>query len=474
MLQSLSLVFVSVYMFKILDKFTGVVLGFILFPLKSLLINLVIMAFVLLTVVLALGFTPFILLAKFRSDNLLMTLLKTAMASLGAFVLIPTVAFFGFVFLVNQSITDVFKSIYSGVTEGYRLGFRHILEQTYRGYDRFSPILRAIHGRAGGRFTRRGWGLHELTSLIADDTDYTQLEDVPRSANPVPDLTGESQQTSQSFIPLTDEELEKAKAIANEELEKAKPITKLKLKTVIEQYESLLGRLNKLEEALSHERDEDGCLDDELIEDELIVNVSIKNPSLIVKLVKDEKTDTWRVEPATTKIIDFEKNLYQWLQRSDSHPLISNESLREKPNSRWQVFKYVSKDSCLEIKQAASIVRKKLAKLAQKHTAENSGTPSTVPESEGMANTVSHPSSQQSIAGGTPFTIPESEDMANTTTHPSSQQSIAASTLAQTQSQLFFKPTEQSETGRTNNKADAKTSGELEPTGNNPYQSYSV
>lgn len=259
-------------MLRTLNKLSGFLLGIILYPLKSLFVNfllamgIVFIAGLVLTIIPALVGSLFY--DKTEENKLPIAILSAVLTNLGLLIIVPPATVAVLIALAVESIKDIFSSARLGATEGYNEGlFYHVFKQALIAYLPFSRTL-----QRGINALNRNRTLNEegLNNLRTDDIDFSQFgEDVPRSGSKVPDLFGPKEKNAVVFTPLTPVELQSLKGI-------------VALQATLDRYTDLLERLTTLEQAMSAPRSEEGCLDYELVQDELTYT-EMKTPCLIVK-----------------------------------------------------------------------------------------------------------------------------------------------------------------------------------------------
>ncbi|WED41853.1 hypothetical protein [Legionella cardiaca] len=354
-------------MFRALNKVSGALFGIILYPIKSLLINLFLAALIVLTASILLVGLPllfaYVAYSKAEMGSKLSSAIITgSLVGIIALVIIPPLTITTLIGAAVTTVKDIFSSIRLGATEGYAEGLiPHVLKQFLTGFVPFSRTLQTtaavLHriANGGGAEALNEEGLNELTDI--DDIDYSQFEDVPRSTNEVPseltdntEVTSNTTTTPNAFTPLSAEELQKAREISD-------------LGDSLSQYEDLHKRLTALNEAIKKERIE-GMLDDSLIADEL-THLEIEKPSLLIKLYEYEP-NKWKPVKGTTKIIDY-KNLKEWLQLHNSHPETREPMNDATPyqghKTKYRIFPYNELKDSHELRELTALIRHRLKEL---------------------------------------------------------------------------------------------------------------
>ncbi|MCW8408646.1 coiled coil protein [Legionella sp. PATHC035] len=184
------------------------------------------------------------------------------------------------------------------------------------------------------------------------------LQDVPVARKPldVPDLESKEGQASTQL--LTENQLKQIQRLIDE-LPKLKdplpPLAKQQfelLQKLHTQYQDLSLKLEKVRVALEQD-------DKSQIKDELIVDMEVDTPILLVKQYQDGQK--WLNIPATSYVTDKD-NLLNWLQHSPVHPL-NKDLLKEPGDYNGKKTRYIwyllTKDNCSsqELDEAAVQIR---------------------------------------------------------------------------------------------------------------------
>lgn len=294
-------------MLRALNKLSGAVAAAILYPIKSAIVNaLIIFATVVLAAGLIIGF-PF-LVAIQAYNQVLEDKLANAIWSfliIGLLMVIIGIPFAIIVLVAETMIAfnDLINNLITGIAEGYKKGlFFHVTEQILFNNIRFSTFLTIIN--------------NFVTSLVQSDHEQQPM-DPSRFAG-----LFEKQEVVEDFVPLSEEELAEAQE-------------KAELKDILEGYNELNARLTNLDKAIARRADrleamkgeataEDLILyaDDKsihVIDDELTL-MEITKPILVVKVFENSPGQLKSVS-GTTKIGD-EVTLGKWLvDQANVHPL---------------------------------------------------------------------------------------------------------------------------------------------------------
>ena len=253
-------------------------------------------------------------------------------------------------------VNDVFTSIRFGVVDGYENGlFFHVVKRALLEVTVFSKRVQdgiaIVNDWIASRQAQNGLNAEAMDGLYQqpNQENFSDLIDVPRSANPDPGLR-DPQQDGVTFMPLTAEELHLARGVAT-------------IEVVLEQYKSLFERLEKLDQAIAARGDGTGELVD--IDDEVVSFMAVTKPALLVKLYENT-SGQWRVVPPSTLFSD-EKNLEDLFKGSLRHPhtrdLILTPNSYEGNKTRYCIQSYENLTSVQELREAAEIIRKKLVAL---------------------------------------------------------------------------------------------------------------
>ncbi|KTD36275.1 coiled coil protein [Legionella nautarum] len=345
-------------MLQTLNKLSGAVAAAILYPIKSAILNtLVIFATFVVAVMLIVGL-PILVAIKayntYQEDKLAFAIWSgLVIGVITTFVGIPLAIFIISVEAL-AAIADLTNNFIDGIREGYKEGlFFHVTNRFLYNYVGFSSFL---------------------TGII----DFVE-ELVQSSEQPVMDSNGfnklfeEQQQEVEDFSLLSEEELATAQG-------------KEQLKDAVAHYRELDARLTKLDEAVQKRvgaaalslKDDDhhdnvekitatGAVlygeDGESLEDELML-MEIEQPILAVKLF-EISSGQWRAVPGTTKIGD-RTNLRSWVETNNSHPLTRERFDLADPhngkNAKYVLVDYNCKKDARELVEAAKFIRKELNK----------------------------------------------------------------------------------------------------------------
>jgi hypothetical protein len=378
-------------MVQFLNRLSGVIVGGVLYPLKSLLINVLIAAAGVVFAPFGWASVPFWAFAGMYDDthgDILETLIFGILASVAGLFLFPFFAVAAVITHAAVAIYDVFRNIWNGVEEGVEEGlFNHVLSEGLLGFWRFSTIAKQI-GQA--------FGLVQDNVVFGDNQYVAPPQPQPQPqpeppqhiffeprvlVSPRGDLNG-SYTAPDGFSLLTADELSQAGAIVG-------------LSVVLERYNSLLMELQSLDRAIA-ERKPGHPLDDTFISDKLS-GMEIDNPSLIVKQYNED--ERWKVVPLSTYIID-RAHLDRWLMSHNSHPLtrdpiidegwhVSPRKHADKP-TRYRILEYRSIANAQELVEDANAIRKGInpAYMETLSAAEPGDRPVSVPISSNSAFTL--------------------------------------------------------------------------------------
>lgn len=339
---------------RTLNKLSGAVAGALLYPLKSLLVNAMIAAALLIVTILAALLLPLLTMVvsyRYTGKPFLALFLGVGIffVSASLFCLLGPLIFLG---LAIAALADIRNHCLHGIRDGYAEGIAHVARRALMSVVLFSRVLQIIV-MAINQHRMTPEGLAALRG--ASEEDFSHFQDVPRPPNPVPDLTGDDDRRPacrDRFIPLTSDEVSRARGICD-------------LKTVLDQYLSLYERLNSLDKAMTEARQKgDSSLD---FDDELCIIQIRSSPSLLLKQYEDSPS-RWKVVPASTLIIDSE-NLNTWLRNHTTHPT-TRESMKEgeatlyqEKKTRYRYYAYQTMADSHELRQAAGHIRDTLASL---------------------------------------------------------------------------------------------------------------
>jgi hypothetical protein len=353
-----------------LNRLFGTLLGPILFPIKSLLVNSLVFAGGLLVAAGALVVLPIV--AMFYAKSLIGAVFNFVVAAFALAIVVPIVAS---VLGINQlisTISDSLSALSFGLSEGYRHGLTSVLSQFIFRFSPFSTNFQRIIGRLN-RLGRNDTGnatiLPEYTPSTFDDPEAANENDYGDQENEdtfhVVSLDDEPA-PEQKPVASTSAPVTPFKFLTEKELANATGIESIKL--VLNQYENLKQRLDALDEGIAAGYDEQG--DIKGIEDEIVSLNGVKTPALSYKeyLIGQDSTgqEVWRVVPSTTKITD--KDFFEsWASNNSRHPLTLDDlntpaKYKELP-TRYCLVKYEKQEDCWELLEAATTIRQKLADL---------------------------------------------------------------------------------------------------------------
>lgn len=336
-------------MLRILNKISGIVVGVLLYPLKSVLVNFFIAALsILLGLLIVFGFPPLVASVAYRKsgEKLTPALLVGFLAATVLIIAVPFVLLIKLTHQIFRGVRDIFSSIRLGAIEGYNEGlFFHVLKQAFTSVVIFSRSLQGIIVSLNGLPENQN-GISDEALVELEGNDYSNTADRRNNSSETPNL--QEQQTGSAFLPLTPAQLKLAEGITD-------------LQVILEQYKSLYERLDNLDKAIVKRGSNDGQATEDF-DDELIYGLEIKNPALLVKQYQDIN-GLWKIVPASSKIID-QNNLSDWLRRHNSHPTTREAMDRAEPYNnrptRYRIHTYQSMGDAQELKDAATAIRKKL------------------------------------------------------------------------------------------------------------------
>lgn len=337
---------------KYLNKVLGAIGGMILYPIKSILVNLTLLLLSLVGTVAALVLIPllFTILGIGVTDSLFGGLVAGIISFVAVLALAIPFTLISLPLQLYWGIKSFILSIFVGAVHGFEKGlFFDVLNTFAFRFTLFSPTLQFLRGitiSVSGREPINQAQWDELDGEN-DNINYMDLEDVPVAHNhQAPNIDGEVMPQQSRFVPLTPEQINKAKTDGDETLS-----------TLIGRYENLYDRLDAVDRALAD--------NGEMPEDECVTFFDIAQPSLLVKEYRDG--ERWKIVPASTKIVD-KTNVKQWFDQNGVHPLTRERILAPKPyegkETRYRFYDYHSKDDAQELKEAAAGVRQRLAQLA--------------------------------------------------------------------------------------------------------------
>ncbi len=330
-------------MLQQLNKIGGSVMGMMLYPLKSLFVNTGVVCLTLFLGLLTVTLIPIIIATVFYRNSNTNKFRDAFIAGALSFLALSLIApVWLAVVLFKQlryAVMDVFSNIRLGIIDGYDNGlFFHVIRQAFPFHEGlvFSSYLRELVTNVNdfvAQFSvQHGLNQNQLNELNAEPVDYTNLPDVPRTLNEVPDLSDPAR-LQRVFTPLTDDEKTKARTLPA-------------LNDVLGKYQDLYDRLNKLDKAIAARLSQgnEGALDNKMITDEVIVEMEITDPCLLVKQFEDA-SGQWKAVPDLTHITD-QSNFETWMKINKHHPLCRD--IIDKPENyqgkatRYKLYPYQS------------------------------------------------------------------------------------------------------------------------------------
>ncbi|CDZ79216.1 hypothetical protein BN59_03534 [Legionella massiliensis] len=349
-------------MFRALNKFFGSLAGFVLYPLKSLIISLLLIALALILTAAALVGMPIlaaIIFGSLAEENKLSTALIAGFVALGITLIVtPLVSGLVLFSLAAGGIKDFFRAAVFGLSDGYQNGlFFHVLWRSLSDFIVFNSNLRIAVAVLNAMGSSRVEGIDEQAlAQLGDenDVDFYALEDVPvvNQPNDFSDIVEQpSQVVKKVFKPLTSEELELARSQDS-------------VSALLASYNDLHQRLTLLDEEIRN-RGTNHDADLATLEDELVVYTAIKEPALLVKQYQDDN-GRWRAIPGLTKIVD-KATQEQWLRLNKTHPttrepLDGANPYNDKP-ARYRMRVYKNMNDAQELIEASILIRQELKKL---------------------------------------------------------------------------------------------------------------
>ncbi|MCW8398537.1 coiled coil protein [Legionella sp. PATHC038] len=281
--------------------------------------------------------------------------LITALIFLPLLTAITTVALAGIaVYLTFNTVINMLESLWVGFKNGLLYGmdgFWNALESQRL----FNPIPPESSSRA------RVNTQHAINEVDFDGFQRVNIEDlhdVPVAPKPLEVLDLESNEGQVSTKLLNENQLKIIQKLIDE-LPKLKdplpPLAKKQfesLQKLYTQYQDLSLKLEKVRLALEQD-------DKSQIKDELIADMEVNTPILLVKQYQDGQK--WLNIPATSYVTD-KNNLLQWLQHSPVHPL-NKDVLKEPGDYNGKKTRYIwyllTKDNCSsqELDEAAVQMR---------------------------------------------------------------------------------------------------------------------
>lgn len=321
------------YMFQLLNRLFGGLIGGVLYPVKSLIINVVLISFAVLAAPLLWLTVPFGIFfsqEEDSNDDFVDLLVDMFILTPLKFIAIPFIAVGVLIGVCVTSVYDVIDSALQGFVDGVENGFfPYILDRLWSSDALFSTFARILN--------ETFWNLPGSKPQI------------------------ESYMSSSHFSELTQKEQLMAKDIAA-------------LTNDFERYNDLFNRLLSLDLALRL-KGSDPSLPD--VEDEVIPATEISQPSLLVKQYYDEALHSWRAVPAYTHIMD-QANLFEWQKQCENqrkpftHPLNRDDiDAAEGYNgqkTRYRIHPYQSMANAQELVELTSSIREHLAKAQTRST----------------------------------------------------------------------------------------------------------
>ncbi len=337
-------------MLQFLNRFSGIIVGGVLYPLKSSVVNVGVAG-------LALIAAPFVWIlfplgAFFNAldthdDDIFETLFKAIVLPVLAIVLLPVVAIAAFLAHIALTIFDVLRTFVLGLTEGAEYGLLiHVLDKVWSDFMTFTSTIQIVNYFSGHA---------PEVEPVADTSPSHPLNSQTETYSESPD-----------FLPLAKAELLKAGQIAE-------------LGVVLGHYQQLFEKLNILDQAIRSKGNNDYLPDviigdkTVFIEDELIGSTPINQPSLLVKQYEAEP-GRWLAVPVSSFYIDranFEM-LQQHRRKNGiefTHPL-TGEAMESPPpykdkSTRHRIHEYHTLANAQELIEAAGIIRERLNALSK-------------------------------------------------------------------------------------------------------------
>ncbi|KTC92898.1 MULTISPECIES: hypothetical protein [Legionella] len=322
-------------MLRALNKISGAAVGFVLYPIKSAIVNafIIIGTFVLATIII-LGLPILSAIQAFRTnedDRLGYAIASLILTGLLTFFIGVPFAIIVLAAELTLAINDVIRSFIAGTLDGYNEGlFSHVINRFLFDFSYFSTSLTGIV-----EYVRT------LATFVAPHNDPQPMDEAAFAA--LHDKTGQEV----VFSPLSEEELASAQE-------------KEGIKTILDKYIDLDARLTKLDQEIARgQTPYNSDLDEMMMMD-------IEIPVLVVKMF-EVSPDQWRAVPGTTKI-SCDIQLNRWLgSENNSHPTtrepMDNANPHEDKNTKYVITPYTSKKDSKELVEAADLIRKELAKV---------------------------------------------------------------------------------------------------------------
>jgi hypothetical protein len=342
---------------RFLNKVSGGLLGSVLYPLKSIVVNVsFLFAFLTLAIVANLAlpfFAAIYMLKKHHSILKSLTVLMLVFALLPLLSILVGVAFV--VTLVPFSIKDFFINARRGLVDGSQQGlFFHVVRTAVYEFRMFSQLLDASIDKA--QFIRRA--LSRGVAPAAQQSPY-QYDTYFREVSP-----------QQMSPPLTDTELE---AVKNTPA----------LAVLLSRYQDLKASLDILDQAIKRRKKSKAALQlDEKndLEDEIIIMLPVVSPVLVLKECQIS-SEVWQPVSGTTHI-SCEKNLRRFFStrtrgEPPRHPIdgmpflngaeVLNEddgsghshafSAADEPLTRYSIYKYHTQADSVELSYLVQTIR---------------------------------------------------------------------------------------------------------------------
>lgn len=379
--KSIRLIFsyLNYMVLDMLNRLLGSVSAMVLYPIKSVLVNLV-MVFV----------AP-----AFLSLHLLLRMASKLRLNPDSIFVIFAIAFTNFFLsllffvpllpiILVLGVIDFFKSIYFGAVDGFRHGlFWHVLKRTVTDFLVFSTILRfcdAIIDNIESYFEDNNNNVaNEEEEEDANDNNFNAHEQnfINQAMNDIPeDLNNDNDNENNNIEVVNENEVEVplASLILREEQGPTVPYingqpdfdlspnekiqaasSNKRLKDLLGRYEALYNRLKAVDDALDGKG--------EMPDDEITIE-DIQVPSLFIKEYSDN--NIWMVVPGSTLIVD-QKNLDPWFAQSSTHPTQQDnvnapDSYEQKP-TRYKYLFYRNMHDAQELREIAASIRENLAQL---------------------------------------------------------------------------------------------------------------
>ena len=326
-------------MFQLLNRLVGGLIGSVLYPIKSLIINVVLISLAALVAPLICLIVPYVSFSG-KEENFVELLVNMFIVMPLLLVVCPFIAVGVLIGACVTTVYDVFDTAVQGFVDGVEKGFSmSMLDQLWSDHTLSSTFLLI---------------LNEFFKNSSENNSE------PQSLN----QRIESYVSSCPFSELIQEEKLVAKTIAE-------------LKDDFKRYNDLISRLQSLDVSLNLKGSEPILPD---IDDEVMAAFDIRQPSLLVKQYYDAASHSWRAVPASTRIID-QANLSEWWKQCDkqktpfTHPLNrDNINAPEKYNgheTRYRIHPYQSMVNAQELVELTSSIREHLAKAQAQFSLTN-------------------------------------------------------------------------------------------------------